>query len=97
VLADNLVIDPSAMMSWPVTKPHLPSVRLNLQRRGVPLAEAYRQALQFTGRVVALVGITLAAGMVTWAASPIKFQADLGVLLAFMFVWNMTTRMPGGR
>jgi len=25
----------------------------------------------------------------TWFASPIKFQADMGVLLAFMFLWNM--------
>jgi len=25
----------------------------------------------------------------TWALSPIKFQADMGILLAFMFVWNM--------
>jgi len=28
-------------------------------------------------------------GVVTWAWSPIKFQADMGVLLTFMFVWNM--------
>ena len=35
------------------------------------------------------VGVTLAAGVVTWAPSPIKFQADMGILLAFMFVWNM--------
>ena len=34
-------------------------------------------------------GVTLAAGVATWALSPIKFQADMGVLLAFMFVWNM--------
>jgi len=26
---------------------------------------------------------------VTWAFSPIKFQADMGILLTFMFVWNM--------
>ena len=45
--------------------------------------------MQFTGKVVALVGITLAAGVVTWAWSPIKFQADMGILLTFMFLWNM--------
>ena len=45
--------------------------------------------MQFTGKVVALVGITLAAGVVTWAFSPIKFQADMGILLTFMFLWNM--------
>jgi predicted RND superfamily exporter protein len=33
--------------------------------------------------------VTLAAGVVTWAASPIKFQADMGILLTFMFLWNM--------
>ena len=45
--------------------------------------------MQFTGKVVALVGITLAAGVITWAFSPIKFQADMGILLTFMFLWNM--------
>jgi len=65
------------------------SVQLALQRRGVPLAGAYRQSLQFTGKIVALVGITMAAGVVTWTFSPIKFQADMGILLTFMFLWNM--------
>jgi len=62
---------------------------LNGQRRGLPLEEAYRAAVAFTGRIVALVGFTLAAGVITWAFSPIKFQADMGILLAFMFLWNM--------
>jgi predicted RND superfamily exporter protein len=68
---------------------YLLSIQLALQRKGVPLEEAYRHALQFTGKIVALVGITMAAGVVTWAWSPIKFQADMGILLTFMFVWNM--------
>jgi hypothetical protein len=68
---------------------YLLSVQLAQQRLGVPLREAYRRTLQFTGKVVVLVGITLAAGVVTWALSPIKFQADMGILLAFMFLWNM--------
>ena len=68
---------------------YLLSVQLHGQRRGMPLAEAYRAALSFTGRIVALVGLTLAAGVITWAWSPIKFQADMGILLAFMFLWNM--------
>src|SRR3546814_20378403 len=45
--------------------------------------------MAFTGKVVALVGVTLASGVVTWAFSPIKFQADMGILLTFMFLWNM--------
>jgi predicted RND superfamily exporter protein len=68
---------------------YLLSVQLHGQRLGLPLVEAYRAALAFTGRIVALVGFTLAAGVITWAWSPIKFQADMGVLLAFMFLWNM--------
>ncbi len=68
---------------------YLLSVQLHGQRMGMPLDEAYRSALAFTGRIVALVGLTLAAGVVTWAWSPIKFQADMGILLAFMFLWNM--------
>jgi predicted RND superfamily exporter protein len=58
-------------------------------RAGASLSAAYHHALQFTGRVVMLTGITLALAVGTWAFSPIKFQADMGILLAFMFVWNM--------
>ena len=68
---------------------YLLPVQLHGQRMGLPLPEAYRAALAFTGRIVALVGSTLAAGVITWAWSPIKFQADMGILLAFMFLWNM--------
>ncbi|OGB50810.1 MAG: RND transporter [Burkholderiales bacterium RIFOXYD12_FULL_59_19] len=65
------------------------SVMLAQLRAGESLSNAYLHALQFTGRVVMLTGITLALAVGTWAFSPIKFQADMGILLAFMFVWNM--------
>ncbi|HSW04839.1 efflux RND transporter permease subunit [Aquabacterium sp.] len=65
------------------------SVMLTRLRAGASLSDAYHHALQFTGRVVMLTGITLALAVGTWAFSPIKFQADMGILLAFMFVWNM--------
>jgi len=68
---------------------YLLSVQLAMQRQGATLAQAYGAAVGFTGRVVALIGITMAAGVITWVWSPIKFQADMGLLLAFMFVWNM--------
>ncbi len=68
---------------------YLLSVQLAQQRAGVPLRLAYKRAVLFTGKVVAMVGLTLAAGVITWAWSPIKFQADMGLLLTFMFVWNM--------
>jgi predicted RND superfamily exporter protein len=68
---------------------YLLSVQLAQQRAGASLKVAYQRAVQFTGKVVALVGVTLAAGVITWAWSPIKFQADMGILLTFMFLWNM--------
>ena len=58
-------------------------------RSGATLSEAYYRALLFTGKVVMLTGFTLAAAVATWAFSPIKFQADMGILLAFMFLVNM--------
>ena len=65
------------------------TVILAKERQGIPLKQAYFETLMFTGRVVALIGVTLAAGVATWVFSPIKFQADMGILLTFMFLWNM--------
>ncbi len=68
---------------------YIMSVTMSRLRDGASLSEAYYQALLFTGKVVVLTGITLGIAVTTWAWSPIKFQADMGILLAFMFVWNM--------
>lgn len=65
------------------------SVMIKLLGRGESLSNAYYHTLLFTGRVVILTGITLATGVVTWSFAPIKFQADMGLLLSFMFLWNM--------
>jgi len=65
------------------------SVMLARLRAGESLSSAYLHALRFTGRVVMFTGATLALAVGCWALSPIKFQADMGILLAFMFVWNM--------
>ena len=58
-------------------------------RRGAPLQEAYFGALRASGTAVAFTGFTLAVGVGTWIFSPIKFQADMGLMLTFMFFWNM--------
>ncbi len=42
-----------------------------------------------TGASIIFTGITLAIGVVTWVFSPLKFQADIGVMLTFMFLVNM--------
>ncbi len=58
-------------------------------KRGENVVRAYRQALFETGNAVAFTGITLALGVATWAFSPLQFQADMGLLLSFMFTINM--------
>ena len=56
---------------------------------GASLQEAYRKTLAITGMSVLFTGLTLAFGVATWIFSPLKFQADMGILLTFMFVVNM--------
>ena len=65
------------------------SVMLVHMRQGMSLSQSYFRSLLFTGKVVLLTGVTLAVSVITWVASPIKFQADMGLLLGFMFLWNM--------
>ena len=56
---------------------------------GLTLQQAYYHTLRSTGKAVAFTGLTLAIGTATWIFSPIKFQSDMGILLTFMFLWNM--------
>ena len=49
----------------------------------------YESALARSGAAVLLTGLTLAVGVSTWYFSTLQFQADMGILLAFMFVANM--------
>ncbi|MEZ5571010.1 MAG: MMPL family transporter [Halioglobus sp.] len=58
-------------------------------RRGMGIQDAYYYTLKTTGEAVSLTGAMLAVGVATWIWSPIKFQADMGLLLTFMFIWNM--------
>lgn len=68
---------------------YLLTAYLAFQRQGMSVKQAYTSALVSTGKVVLLVGVTLTAAVATWIWSPIKFQADMGLLLAFMFLGNM--------
>lgn len=58
-------------------------------RQGKNLQEAYLGTLKTTGKAVAFTGMTLAFGVATWYWSEIQFQKDMGILLVFMFLWNM--------
>ncbi len=55
----------------------------------MPLEEAYRETLSVTGVAVLVTGCTMALGVATWVFSPLKFQADMGLLLTFVFFVNM--------
>lgn len=58
-------------------------------KQGHPLTEAYFIALKTTGIAIFYTALTLAAGVGTWVFSDLKFQADMGLMLTFMFVMNM--------
>jgi hypothetical protein len=62
-------------------------------REGATLREAYFKTLEVTGNGVLFTGLTLAIGVATWLFSPLKFQADMGLLLAFLFLMNMIGAM----
>ncbi|ASK69492.1 MULTISPECIES: MMPL family transporter [Shewanella] len=56
---------------------------------GMPVQQAYYEALVERGSAVIFTGLTLAIGVSTWFFSALKFQMDMGILLTFMFVVNM--------
>jgi len=58
-------------------------------KQGKNLYDAYYETLRLTGKAVFFTAVTLAVGVGTWMFSDLQFQADMGVLLAFMFVLNM--------
>ncbi|NQD94842.1 MMPL family transporter, partial [Pseudomonas sp. CrR25] len=68
--------------------------RLQLhQANGQPIVKAVEHALLEVGVATIFTAITLAIGVATWAFSELKFQADMGKLLAFMFMVNMVMAM----
>jgi predicted RND superfamily exporter protein len=57
--------------------------------QGLAVRESYERTLRVTGASIIFTGITLAIGVATWVFSPLKFQADIGIMLTFMFLVNM--------
>jgi hypothetical protein len=56
---------------------------------GKDLASAFYEALNERGTAMVFTAVTMTIGVATWSFSALKFQADMGVLLAFMFFLNM--------
>ena len=58
-------------------------------KAGEYFEDAMFAALKDAGAAVVFTGLTLAIGVSTWIFSELKFQADMGMLLTFMFLVNM--------
>jgi predicted RND superfamily exporter protein len=56
---------------------------------GLDVTASFKETLNETGMAVVFTALTLAVGVSTWAFSALKFQADMGLLLTFMFMINM--------
>ncbi len=61
----------------------------HLVEEGASIEEAFFEALRQRGTAAVFTAITMSVGVGSWAFSALKFQADMGVLLAFMFLVNM--------
>lgn len=55
----------------------------------ISVKEAYTMALREVGVPVIFTSITMSVGVATWFFSSLKFQADMGILLSYMFFVNM--------
>jgi predicted RND superfamily exporter protein len=60
---------------------------------GEPIVKAIEHSILEVGTATIFTAITLAIGVATWSLSQLKFQADMGKLLAFMFMVNMVMAM----
>ncbi len=64
--------------------------RLIEELKGVGgFAEAITRTLKSTGAAVVYTAMTLSVGVLIWLFSDLKFQADMGILLGFLFIMNM--------
>ena len=72
---------------------YLCSALMEKIREGKSLEDSLIESFATMGTSVVFTGFALSIGVGTWAFSAIKFQADMGVLLAFMFLFNMLGAM----
>lgn len=59
------------------------------RRKGLSFSESMDATMTQVGSAVVFTGLTLSVGVGTWAFSALQFQADMGILLMFMFLMNM--------
>ncbi|MFW0757796.1 efflux RND transporter permease subunit [Pseudomonas sp. H11T01] len=56
---------------------------------GQSLREGFYRAMCQRGTAAVFTALTMSIGVGTWAFAPLKLQADMGLLLAFMFLVNV--------
>ena len=61
--------------------------------QGADIVTSFKQALRETGIATIFTAVTLSVGVATWSFSELKFQANMGLLLTFMFMVNMLMAM----
>jgi predicted RND superfamily exporter protein len=64
-------------------------MRHEMNERGLSLQDGFLEALKQRGTASLFTAVTMTIGVATWVLSTLKFQADMGVLLAFMFMVNL--------
>ncbi|MDR3414713.1 MAG: MMPL family transporter [Nevskia sp.] len=57
--------------------------------QGDSVREAFRQALRAAGKATTFTSLALMVSVGTWLFSGLQFQADMGLLLLFMFTTNL--------
>jgi predicted RND superfamily exporter protein len=60
-----------------------------IEENGASLRTAFYEAMRQRGTAAVFTAVTMSIGVGTWVFSPLKFQADMGLLLAFMFLVNV--------
>jgi uncharacterized protein len=64
-------------------------IKHQMEHYGHELRQAFYEALRQRGTAAVFTAITMSIGVGSWAFSALKFQSDMGILLAFMFLVNM--------
>jgi predicted RND superfamily exporter protein len=65
------------------------SMRHEMSHRGTSLQSAFIEALKQRGTASIFTAAMMTISVLTWAFSTLKFQSDMGILLAFMFMVNV--------
>jgi len=64
-------------------------IQHQMQVEGQEFRLAFYESMRQRGTAALFTAVTMSLGVGTWAFSALKFQADMGLLLAFMFLVNV--------